>query len=174
MKKLIIITLVIAGCSSAGYNEKKADSKTVGDKYKVDTSKSTYSGAYIGNIDTAAVNKEKQQKLQEENEKKQAIIDALAWLEPKAAEYEDYYFSKMRGKTFNQIADMFYDEGFSRSYNVEGSNYVTTYSKIVYDEGDNMIYIWFDVWHSYGYGRLEATCEYNITAEGKIFNYWIN
>lgn len=77
-----------------------------------------------------------------------------------------YYADLISNKTYNQIADIMYDEGFRRRYfesTTVGVHYIKTYSyynndydlsehRITSDDDEITLYV--DVWYSYGFGQL--------------------
>lgn len=72
-----------------------------------------------------------------------------------------YYHKIIKGKSSNKIADILYDEGFSRSYSNEGSNFYTIYSnRWSFDNGDYYS-ITINTWFSYGYGNLYYDIDYS-------------
>lgn len=76
------------------------------------------------------------------------------------------YKNKIDGKSENIIADILYDDGFSRTYDLSGSVFKDVYQlSWLYDTGgnekDRLTFI-ICLWYSYGYGRLFYSIEYNI------------
>lgn len=91
------------------------------------------------------------------------------------------YKKKIIGKTRNKIADMLYDESFSRDVLVDKN--VTVFERFAKSIGDDEIYyiIFVDVWKSYGGSKTEVSFDLSYQYPGWSYSWeeqkwsiWIN
>jgi hypothetical protein len=129
---------------------------------------------YVLNYDTLGYKEQETERKQIETENQETLTAAFNQLLSDARESVSYYTNKIEGKSYSKIADILYDEGFSRSFSSSGSvlkeifSITYTYGDIPYTDKSYTINI--ALWHSYGYGKSFYSIDYSIYLLGKWYS----
>lgn len=113
-----------------------------------------------------AINKETDLIIKEEQEQKSDLLYRSEIVLTELEERVKHYDRMIRGKSSNKVADILYDEGFSRNYDTKNSTIYTIYGATwTFDNGDYYT-IRIYTWHSYGYSKSYYDIKYYVYLKG--------
>jgi hypothetical protein len=126
---------------------------------------------YYVNFDLLSERQKEAEELKKDEEEYYKAIDILnrySTLYEDGVSYYKEYSAKCEGKSDNKIADMLYNEGFSRTFDASGSVIKSIYTlSYLYDnntkgKGKDNLTIRVSTWYSYGYGSLYYSVDFDI------------